>query len=116
MAYISGYQGQFNANGAATIAASATKSGVVSCGGLTLCGILMPTAFTGTTITFEASNAADGTFSPVYNSAGQVSYTVAAARFVSINPVDFQGVAFLKIVSGSAEGASRALICSLKGF
>lgn len=116
MAYFSGYQGQLNASLTATIANGQTKSGVVSCAGFTLCGILMPAAFTGTALTFEASNAADGTFAPVYNAAGQVSYTVAASRFIAIDPKDFQGVAFLKIVSGSSEGASRALVCSLKGF
>lgn len=113
---ITGYQGQFNPNLSETIASGQTTSGVVSTGGMALCGILMPAAFTGTALTFVVCNTSGGTYQPLYNSSGQVSYTVAASRYIAITPVDFAGVAFFKIVSGSSEGATRTLICSMKGL
>lgn len=112
---ISGYQGLFNPSSPVTIANGGTVSAVIPTGGFALCGIAFPAAFTGTTVTFQACDTASGTFLPVYNSAGAVSYTVAQGRFVAIDPKDFQGVAFLKIVSGSSEGAARTFVCSMKG-
>lgn len=113
---ISGYQGQLNPNLSVTIANGQTVSALITTGGFSLCGILLPAAFTGTTLTFLVCNTAGGTFQPLYNSAGAVSYTVAASRYIAIDPKDFAGVAFLKIVSGSAEGALRTLVCSMKGL
>lgn len=84
--------------------------------GFSLVGISLPAALTGTALTFTVCNTLAGTYVPLYNAAGVVSYTVAASRYVAIDPKDFQGVAYLKIVSGSAEGAARTLICSLKGI
>lgn len=98
------------------IANGQTASGAISTAGLSLVGIKLPAAFTGTTLTFTACDTLGGTYVPVYNSAGVVSYTVAASRYVAIDPKDFQGISFLKIVSGSAEGAARTLVCSLKGI
>lgn len=100
----------------ATIVNTAQESSVISTAGLSLCGILMPPTFTGTALTFEACATLGGTYVPVYNSAGQVSYTVAAARYIAIDPKDFQGILFLKIKSGSAEGGARSLLCSMKGI
>lgn len=113
---ISGYQGQFNPSLSVTIANGQTASSAISGGGMVLCGINIPAAFTGTTITFTVSSSLAGTYNPLYNSSGQVSYTVAPSRYVAIVPQDFAGVAFFKIVSGSSEGAARTLICSMKGL
>jgi hypothetical protein len=98
------------------IANGQTESAEIITNGMSLCGLLLPAALTGTAITFEASDVSGGTYLPVYNSTGQVSYTVAANRYVAIDPKDFQGIQFLKIKSGSAEGAARTIICSLKGI
>jgi len=100
----------------AQIANTVQESGVISTAGLSLCGIQFPAAFTGTAVTFEAATSAAGPFVPVYNAAGALSYTVAQGQYVAINPQDFQGISFLKIKSGSAEGALRTLVCSLKGI
>ena len=99
-----------------SIANGQQESAEIVTNGMSLCGILTPAALTGTALTFEASDVAGGTYLPVYNSSGQVSYTVAANRYVAIDPKDFQGIQFLKIKSGSAEGAARTLLCSLKGI
>jgi|WetSurMetagenome_2_1015567.scaffolds.fasta_scaffold219111_1 hypothetical protein len=112
---ISGYQGILNTV-SASIANGGTESSALNLKGFSLAGIFMPAAFTGTAISFKASTAIDGTFEPVYNSSGAVSYTVAASRYVAIDPKDFQGIQFLKVVSGSAEGAARTLTLSLKGL
>jgi hypothetical protein len=70
--------------------------------------ILTPTALTGTTMTFQAS--VDGTnFYDVYNGSSAYSLTVAASRYIALNPDVFQGVFYIRLVSGSAEGAARTI-------
>lgn len=110
--------GSLNPNVSVVIAAAGTTSAAISTGGLSLVGILFPTVFTGTTVTFTMSDSLAGTYVPVKTgTAGTaLSYTVAAAGYNVIDPKDFQGIAFLKIVSGSTEAASRTLVCSLKGL
>lgn len=103
----------------ASIANGQQESSVIPCGGgLSLCGVLLPAAFTGTALTFEACDTSDGTFVPIYTSTSgtALSYTVAQGGYYAIDPKDFYGVQFLKIKSGSAEAAARTLIVSLKGF
>lgn len=99
------------------IAINETKSAVINLAGMCLSGIILPSAFTGTTLTFEASDAEDGTFVPVKKADGNsLSYAVAQATYVIIDPRDFQGITHLKIVSGSSEAAARTLKVSLKGI
>jgi|SRR5665213_235393 len=113
---ITGYQGFFNPAQSVTIADGEQISETISTGGFELCGINLPAAFTGTALTFLVCSTVDGTFLPLYNTSGLVSYTVAQGRYIAINPADFHGVAFLQIQSGSAEGAARTLVCSMKGI
>lgn len=116
--YISGYQGLMNPGVSATIANSAQESSAIATGGMALTGIFLPAAFTGTALTFEAATAIDGTYVPVKStiSGTALSYTVAQGTYCAIDPKDFQGIPFLKIKSGSAEGGARTLTCTLKGF
>lgn len=98
-----------------TIASGQATSSTVNANGYTLVGIMFPAAFTGTVITFLVS--VDGvTFRTMIDAAGPVSYTVAQARYIGINPVDFYGVQYFQIVSNASEGALRNLTCSLKGL
>ncbi len=113
---ITGFQGILNPNRPMAIANGVQSSAAIATGGLSLCGVKLPAALTGTSITFEMSETIDGTYVPVYNSAGAVTYTVAVNRYVSINPNDFQGIAFLKIKSSAVELGARTLICSMKGI
>lgn len=99
-----------------TIANAGTTSAAISTKGLSLVGIQFPTTFTGTTVTFTMSDTVDGTYVPVYNASGAVSVTIAQARYYALDPKDFQGILFLKIVSGSSEGGARTLKLSLKGM
>ena len=100
----------------AVIAISTTTSAAIPTGGTSLVGVMMPAAFTGTAISFTASNTLAGTYNAVVNAAGAVSYPAAASQYVAIDPKDFQGITFLKIVSNGTEAAARTLVCSLKGI
>lgn len=98
-----------------TIASSGTTSAAIQTGGMSLVGIQFPATMTSTALTFTVSK--DGvTYVPLYNSAGQVSYTIAGGRYIAINPVDFYGATYFKIVTGSSEGAARSLTAILKGI
>lgn len=99
----------------ASIPISTTTSGVVTTNGMSLVGIQVPAAFTGTALTFLVSDSATGSFFPLYNSAGAVSYTVAPSRWLAVDPKDFASAQFFKIVSGSTEIAARVLNLMLKG-
>jgi hypothetical protein len=112
-----GYQSSFNPAVVATIANSAQNSSIVECGGFVLCGILLPAAFTSTALTFLAS--VDGVnFYPVKSTSSgtALSYTVVQGTFCAINPQDFQGINYLKVVAGTAEGAARTLNLAMRGF
>lgn len=112
-----GYQGQL-VSVPCTIANTAQESAAIDLAGFTLCGILLPAAFTGTAITFEVSDSLAGTFVALKSttSGTALSYTVAQGTYAALDPKDFQGVNFLKLKSGTAEGADRALTLYAKGF
>lgn len=116
MGYVSGFSGQFSPSGSASIANGQPLSSEIECGGLALCGVFIPAAFTGTALTFLASLTSGGTYVPVNGVDGDpISYTVQQGNYYAIDPKDFQGINFLKIKSGSNEGALRTLGVSLKG-
>lgn len=95
----------------------AQESAAIVTSGMSLCGIQFPAAFTGTTVTFEACDTFAGTYLPLKSLIGgtALTYTIAQGTYQAIDPKDFAGVQFLKIKSGSAEGAARSIICSMKG-
>ena len=94
-----------------TILNTATDSDDTDLGQATLVGVYIPASFTGTSISFKAATTQDGTYAPIKDGAGAlVSKTVAAGDYITLDPVTFAGVQFLKVVSGSAEGADRSLI------
>ena len=70
--------------------------------------LLTPSGLTGTSMTFQAS--VDGTnFYDLYNGSSAYSLTVGASRYVALNPDVFQGVFYVRVISGSAEAAARTL-------
>lgn len=102
---------------AATIANGQTVSAAIPTTGLSLVGIQLPAAFTGTTITFQGS--VDGTTYQVVKSTTSgtsLSYTVAQGTYVAVDPTPFYGLQFIKLVSGSAEGGARTFSVALKGL
>jgi hypothetical protein len=115
--YETGFEGNANPNYPVTIASSTQTSSAITCGGFTFCGVIIPSVFTGTVISFEHS--VDGvSYFPVYstNSGTLLTYTVTPGTYCAVDPKDFYGVSYLIIKSGSSEAATRTLIASLKGF
>lgn len=98
----------------ATIANGQTTSGAIDARGLSQIGLVMPSAFTGTTISFNVS--ADGaTYQALYDATNTlVSVTVAASRSYAL-PSTLLAWPYFKIVSGSAEAAARTLTITGKG-
>jgi hypothetical protein len=93
-----------------TIASGQTKSAAIDLGDNTLVGLIIPAAFTGIAVTFEASDDIAGTYYAVKGSDGtSISYTVAAGTYVMIQPAVLAGVRNIKVVSGSSEGADRVI-------
>lgn len=101
-----------------TIASSATVSDGLwmganpdATGGLV--GFVMPSAFTGASVTFQVS-ADDSTYQALYDSANaQVSITVVASRTYTFKAdvrACFQGWPYIKIVSASSEGGARSIV------
>jgi hypothetical protein len=114
---LSGYQANFSPIGSTTILISTTTSAPIYLKGFQLTGIVIPAAFTGTSITFLAS--LDGvTYNVLKNTYGAttVSYAVAPNEFLAVLPVDFAGVNYLKIVSSASEVAQRTLNFSTRGL
>lgn len=100
-----------------SISNAGTVSTAVNTGGAVLVGIQMPAAFTGTALTFQAATGPSATYQQVVDSSGSaISYTVAAGKYVAVDPTKFHGVQYLKVVSGSAEGGARSLTLMLKGM
>ncbi len=116
MGNYTGFAGQAITGLAAVIAASGTKTPAIELKGFGLAQIALPATFTGTTLTFETCDTLAGTYNPLYGKDGNlVSMTVAQGRTYTIDPANFMGVGFLKIVSGSTEGSARTLTVSLRG-
>jgi hypothetical protein len=97
-----------------TIANGATTSDAVRAAGFALFGLVMPSSFTGTTLTFTVSH--DGTtYQALYDNTGTaVSLTVAASRSFDL-PTALASWPYFKVVSGSSEGAARTLQIVKKG-
>ena len=96
------------------ISSGNTESDEIDLLGQTICGISFPSALTSTAMTFSVSNGG-GTFNAMADGAGtDVSKTIAASKYIVLNPSDFAGVDKLKLVAGSAEGADRSIIVHLR--
>ncbi len=91
------------------ISSSGTVSTAASLNDFTLCGFILPAAFTGAAVTFQGS-VDNVTFSTIYDSSdAAIGATVTQGRAYSLNLIDFLGYPYIKIVSGSAEGAERTI-------
>lgn len=101
---------------AVTIASGATTSGDLVLFADSLLAIQIPSAFTGTTMTFTGS--LDGAnFIALYNSNGTaLSITVSTSRIILLSPGDFIGLNAIRLVSGSTEGGTRTILCLTRRF
>lgn len=93
----------------ATILSGATVSDAIDLIGRGCLVIYLPATFTGATITFQGSYD-NVTFLALYNTSNtQMSMTVTQNRAYVLSPEDLVGIRYLKLVSGSAEGADRTI-------
>ncbi len=103
----------------AVIAITTSLSAAVNLAGYALCGIIMPTAWTAANLTFQASHD-NTTYNNVYTSNGIEKTVVAAvSEFITIDPIDFIGVEWLKVRSGTSgtpvnQAAAATLILVLR--
>ena len=87
----------------ATIANGTSLSGSVNLGGLRLFGIVMPAAWTAASVTFQMSVDGGATWSNMFDANGnELCVTVAASRFIALDPVNFAATAMIKARSGTA--------------
>ncbi len=94
-----------------TIASGQQTSGEADLSdGRTLVGVIMPGTITSTALTFSTSDISGGTYSAIYGTDGNaLSVTVAASRYVPLNPTNFAGARFVKVVGGTSEGGTRVI-------
>jgi hypothetical protein len=92
----------------ATIASGETDSSALQIGAFTQCGIKLPAAFTGTSLSFLVS--ADGSeFAPFYDNANAlVSIAVTQGRAYAL-PINIFPFTWLKIKSNASEGGDRVI-------
>lgn len=88
-----------------TITNGTSLSGAIDLAAATLACILMPAAWTAAGLSFAASDTLAGTYVPVFNEAG-AEYTVpsgsaTASQWIKLPMVDFMGIRFLKVRSGT---------------
>jgi hypothetical protein len=92
-----------------TIASSATTSGTYTAIGWAGFGLVMPSAFTGTSVSFLVS-ADNATFQPLYDSTSTlVSLSVAVSQSYDLPSALFSWP-YWQIKSASSEGGSRSLV------
>lgn len=99
-----------------TIAINTTTSTALDLSTNGFVGLIIPSAFTGTAITFTGS-IDNSTFTALYNSDNSAfSITVSASRYYCLNPADFLGMRYVKIVSNASEAAARTITVVSRSF
>lgn len=79
-------------------------------------GFITPAALTGTAFTFEGS-IDNSTFTALYNADNSAfSITVSASRYYCLNPADFLGMRYVRLVSNATEGAARTVTVITRSF
>lgn len=94
----------------AVISSGQNASAAVDLVGTTLVGIQLPATFTGTSLTFQMATSAGGTYQTMIDGSGTtLTKTIVQGRYLLLDPAEFAGVQFLKVLSGATEGAARTL-------
>lgn len=90
----------------ASIASSATTSGTIDLGAYVLSAVDLPAAFTGTALSFQGSH--DGViFDPIHKDGALYSVACGTSRNLSLDLMAMLAYRYIRLVSGSAEGAAR---------
>jgi len=93
-----------------TFASGTTSTGIQLQGTMPL-AIVTPTGLASTSVTFQSS--LDGSsYFDLYNGSTAYSLTVAASRYIALNPDVFEGVRYIRIIAGSSETAKDIFIVS----
>jgi hypothetical protein len=87
-----------------TVADAATDSGAIDIADREVCGVTVPTGLEGTTLGFKVATALAGTYNPLMSAGAAVSLTIAASRYIALDPALFRGVRFLKLVLAAQTG------------
>ena len=91
------------------VSSSATDSNVINLGGGLLVGLVMPSTWTAADITLKAGPT-DSTLLDVYDDAGnQETLTVAASRYVTVEPKTLVGANFVQLISSNNQAADRTV-------
>ena len=94
----------------ATITSGNTDSSAVDVAENGVCGLEIPSAFTGSSISFKVTSNPNGTYQTLTNSDGTTyTLTVAAGKNIIVRPINLAGWRFMKLVSGSTESADRKI-------
>ena len=97
------------------IASAASLSAQVDIGPLTLCGIIMPAAWTAAALSVQVSFDGGTTWMEMFDKAAAIAIAAAQGIYIALDPALFKGCTSLKIRSGTsgspvAQGAARDLI------
>ena len=106
------YQPCTNYDLSATITSGQTVSAAVDLEGTGLAGLILPSTFDGTAISFKMSATLTGTYVDVQDGAGSTfTLTGAASKYVPISNLAYlAGVRFIKLVSGTAQATTDTII------
>lgn len=97
-----------------TIASGAQLSNGALLGNRRLLGLIIPADTEGTAVTFQAS--IDGTnYFVMYNADGAISYNFTDPGYLAVNPLDFLGVKYLKVDTGTNQTTAAAQITLVTG-
>lgn len=86
-----------------TIASGTALSAAVPIGDKVPVGIAMPSGWDAASLTFQVSADGGTTWNELYDSSGNaVSFTVAASRYIYMDPTVWIGINMIKIRSGTS--------------
>lgn len=92
------------------IASGSQVSASIQVGSKSIVGFIMPETLTSTAMTFEAGRTGTADTVPLFGTDGAaISVTVAADRWINVQPIDYVSVQNLKLVMGSIEAADRII-------
>lgn len=92
-----------------TVASGNTVSGAVDLAGIRNMGLIVPSTFDGTAITFQVSDTLGGTYVGLYDiTNAQVSMTITTSRAYDL-PGELMAWRFVKIVCGTAQAATDTI-------
>ena len=89
---------EINENTQVTVAAMATTSSILNCGGTAPTGIFLPSAFVSCNITFNVCKTPGGTFLPLTNFDGSAFVVAGVAnQYTPLLPAMFNSVVYIQL-------------------